>query len=153
MIKGAILDGKRRYRLWRIWEQEKPLLLYVLLNPSHADAQTDDRTVAKLIQFSKNWGYGGFYLGNIHSYITPDPKRLMHHLIPNETLNISHLKEMARKSEKVVLGWGNAGKLPEWLKQMINQPYCFGTNQNGSPKHPLYISYKTTLNPFEYSIH
>ena len=100
MVKGAILDGKRRYRLWRIWDPEKPLLLYVLLNPSHADAQTDDRTVAKLIQFSRDWGYGGFYLGNIHSYITSDPKLLVHHLIPNEPLNIFHLKEMAKKSKK-----------------------------------------------------
>ena len=65
MIKGAVLNGKRRYSLWRIWEKEKPLLLYVLLNPSHADADTDDKTVIKLIKFTRNWGYGGFYLGSI----------------------------------------------------------------------------------------
>lgn len=152
MIKGAVIEGKRRYRLWRIWDQDKPVLLYVLLNPSNADAQTDDRTVTKLIKFSRNWGYGGFYLGNIHSYISSDPKRLMHHLIPNESLNISHLKEMAKKSEKVVFGWGNAGRLPIWLKQMISQAYCLGNNNNGSPKHPLYLSYKTKLNPFIYKI-
>ena len=152
MIKGAILVGKRRYRLWRIWDPEIPRLLYVLLNPSYADAQTDDRTVAKLIQFTRNLGYGGFYLGNIHSYITSDPKSLWNHIIPYEPLNILHLKEMAKKSEKVVLGWGNSGNLPEWLKQMIGQPYCFGNNQNGSPKHPLYLSHKTKLNPFVYPI-
>jgi len=83
MIKGAVFEGKRRYRLWRIWEKKKPLLLYVLLNPSHADADANDRTVAKLIQFTKNGGYGGFYLGNIHSYITSNPKKLIHHLIPD----------------------------------------------------------------------
>ena len=152
MVKGAILVGKRRYRLWRIWDPEKPLLLYVLLNPSHADAQTDDRTVSKLIQFSRDWEYGGFYLGNIHSYISSDPKLLVHHLIPNEPLNIFHLKEMAKKSKKIVLGWGNSGKLPQWLKHITTQPYCLGINQNGSPKHPLYLSRKTTLNPFVYSI-
>ncbi len=54
MIKGAVLNGKRRYSLWRIWEKEKPLLLYVLLNPSHADANTDDKTVVKLIKFTRN---------------------------------------------------------------------------------------------------
>ena len=112
MIKGAVLNGKRRYRLWRIWEKEKPLLLYVLLNPSHADADTDDKTVVKLIQFTRNLGYGGFYLGNIHSFITSNPKRLIENLIPNERLNITHLEEMVKNSEKVVLGWGNAGKNP-----------------------------------------
>ena len=98
-------------------EKEKPLLLYVLLNPSHADADTDDKTVIKLIKFTRNWGYGGFYLGNIHSFITSNPKRLMQNLIPNERLNITHLKEMVKNSDKVVLGWGNAGKNPKWLKQ------------------------------------
>ncbi len=77
----------------------------------------------------------------------------MQNLIPNERLNITHLKEMVKNSDKVVLGWGNAGKNPKWLKQIISYPYCFGTNQNGSPKHPLYLSYNTTLNPYEYSLH
>lgn len=152
MIKGAVLDGKRRYRLWRIWEQEKPLLLYILLNPSHANADVDDRTVVRLIQFTKNGGYGGFYLGNIHSFVTPNPKNLIHHLIPDDKANIGHLKAMERKCEKVVLGWGNSGKAPHWIKSMISQPYCFGTNQNGSPKHPLYLPYKTPLIPFKYPI-
>ena len=96
--------------------QGKPLLLYVLLNPSHADADTDDKTVVKLIKFTRNWGYGGFYLGNIHSFITSNPKRLMQNLIPNERLNITHLKEMVKNSDKVVLGWGNAGKNPQMVK-------------------------------------
>lgn len=114
MIKGAVLDGMRRYRLWRIWEPQKPLLLYVLLNPSHADADTNDRTVAKLIEFSKNFGYGGFYLGNLHSYITPDPKQLEPYRLPNESINVFHIKEMVKKCEKVVFGWGNAAEIPHW---------------------------------------
>jgi hypothetical protein len=153
MIKGAVLDGMRRYRLWRIWEPQKPLLLYVLLNPSHADADANDRTVAKLIQFTKNGGYGGFYLGNIHSYITSNPKKLIRHLIPDEKANIGHLKAMKSKCEKVVFGWGNSGEIPHWIKSMIKQPYCFGTNQNGSPKHPLYLAYNTPLTSFEYQIY
>jgi hypothetical protein len=152
MIKGAVFEGKRRYRLWRIWEPQKPLLLYVLLNPSHADADANDRTVAKLIQFTKNGGYGGFYLGNIHSYITSNPKKLIHHLIPDEKANIGHLKAMKSKCEKVVFGWGNAAEIPHWIKPIIDRPYCFGINHNGSPKHPLYLSYQTRLVPFHYQM-
>jgi hypothetical protein len=62
VIKGAVIERNRRYQLWRIWEQEKPLLLYILLNPSRANAEADDKTVTKLIRFSRSWGYGGFYL-------------------------------------------------------------------------------------------
>ena len=152
MTKGAVIEKNRRYQLWRIWEHEKPLLLFILLNPSHANAETDDKTVTKLIHFSKRWGYGGFYLGNIHSYITSNPKRLTDHIIHHETVNIFHLKEMQSQCEKVVLGWGNAGKIPEWLKQIIACPHCFGTNRNGSPKHPLYLSYKTPLSRFKFQI-
>ena len=52
---------------------------------------------------------------------------------------------MIQKCEKVVFGWGNAGELPGWLDKMVEKVYCFGRNQNGSPKHPLYLSYKTPL--------
>ena len=150
VIKGAVIERERRYQLWRIWEQEKPLLLFILLNPSLADADANDRTVAKLIHFSKNWGYGGFYLGNLHSFISSNPKRLEPHVIPHEKVNVFHLKKMKSKCEKVIFGWGNSGKTPLWLKEMITDPLCFGTNQNGSPKHPLYLSYKTLLTPFKY---
>jgi len=152
MIKGVVFEGKRRYRLWRIWEKKKPLLLYVLLNPSHADADTNDRTVAKLIEFSKNFGYGGFYLGNLHSYITPYPKQLEPYRLPNESINVFHIKEMVKKCEKVVFGWGNAAEIPHWIKPIIDRPYCFGINHNGSPKHPLYLSYQTRLVPFHYQM-
>jgi hypothetical protein len=76
MICGAIRRGKRRYQLWRLWDKQKPLLLYILLNPSHANEKTNDRTVLKLIGFSKRKGYGGFYLGNIQTYISPKPAAL-----------------------------------------------------------------------------
>jgi hypothetical protein len=145
VIKGAITEGDRRYQLWRIWEEQKPLLLYILLNPSYANAEENDRTVSKLIHFSKIFGFGGFYLGNIYSYINPYPSVLKNKIMKKERHNIKHLKTMIQKCEKVVFGWGNAGELPGWLDKMVEKVYCFGRNQNGSPKHPLYLSYKTPL--------
>lgn len=150
MIRGAVVDNQRRYQLWRIWDQNKPLILYILLNPSHADARNDDRTVLKLINFTQKFGFGGFYLGNLHSNITPYPKDLKNVVIPNDSKNIKHLRKMKQKCVKVVFGWGNAGYLPKWLKEMVENPFCFKHNQNGSPKHPLYLSFKTDLIPYEH---
>ena len=150
MIRGAIKSNKRRYQLWRIWNPNKPLLLYVLLNPSHADADTDDKTVLKLIKFTKKFGYGGFYLGNLHSYVTPHPSDLKDNIIPNEKTNIKHLKKMKQKCIKVVFAWGNEGYLPSWLKEMVENPFCLSHNQNGSPKHPLYLSSNTQLIAFDH---
>ncbi|MBL6643988.1 MAG: DUF1643 domain-containing protein [Flavobacteriaceae bacterium] len=148
MICGAIRRGKRRYQLWRLWDKQKPLLLYILLNPSHANEKTNDRTVLKLIGFSKRNGYGGFYLGNIQTFISPKPAALKENSIVREKINLEHLKAMKNKCEKVVLGWGNASEKPTWINEISAVNYCFGTNKNGSPKHPLYLRFDTKIMPY-----
>ena len=152
MTKGSVKLNQRRYQLWRIWDQEKPFILYILLNPSYADGYQDDRTVVKLINFTKKFGFGGFYLGNLQTFITPYPRLLKDNTLAKEPTNLKHLKKMKEKCEKVVFGWGNAYDLPQWLKRMVDQPYCFDLNQNGTPKHPLYISYKKKLVPYTYCV-
>ena len=143
MIKGAIKNKLNRYQLWRIWDKEKPLILFILLNPSKADHKNDDKTVNKLIGFTKIFEFGGFYLGNLYSLITstPSPGKF----IIDEDRNIKHIKMMNNKCEKVIIGWGNLGNYPTWLLNNISKPMCLGINKNGTPKHPLYLSYKTQL--------
>ena len=143
MIRGAIKDDKNRYQLWRIWNNNKPLILFILLNPSTADDKNDDKTVKKLIGFTKKYDFGGFYIGNLFSYISPSPHPIK--FVHNEVKNINHIKLMNKKCKKVVLGWGNLGANPNWLLDEIIDPMCFGINKSGTPKHPLYLSYKTEL--------
>ena len=66
MKKDAILSEDRKYRyvLSRIWDESKPLVVIIGLNPSTADEKDDDNTIKKCINFSKNWGYGGLYMLN-----------------------------------------------------------------------------------------
>jgi hypothetical protein len=149
MTKGAVVKGDRRYQLWRIWDNKQPLLLYILLNPSNANAVLDDRTVSKLVRISKELDYGGFYLGNLHSFVTPYPSVLKDNIIKDDPLNLVHLKKMIEKCERIVLGWGNSGDKPQWLGKIVKQTFCFGLNQNRSPKHPLYLPYNSQLIPFE----
>ena len=42
-----------------------------MLNPSKADDQFDDKTIKRLIFFTKKFGFGGFYVGNLYPKITP----------------------------------------------------------------------------------
>ena len=58
MKKDAILSEDRKYRyvLSRIWDESKPLVVIIGLNPSTADEKDDDNTIKKCINFSKNWG-------------------------------------------------------------------------------------------------
>ena len=143
IISGTIKHKKNRYELWRIWNNQKPLILFILLNPSTADDKNDDKTVKKLIGFTKKYDFGGFYIGNLFSYISssPNPKKFVH----NEIKNINHIKKMKKKCKKVVVGWGNLGNNPIWLSDIGIKPMCFGLNKNGTPKHPLYLSFKTEL--------
>ena len=60
MEKGAILSTDRKYRyvLTRIWDETKPTVVFIGLNPSIADEETDDQTIQKCIGYSKRWRYG-----------------------------------------------------------------------------------------------
>jgi hypothetical protein len=64
MEKGADIsaDGVYRYSLWRIREPTQPLVMFLGLNPSTADATTDDHTIRRCLRFSSDWGYGGLEL-------------------------------------------------------------------------------------------
>ena len=57
--------GRYRYKLWRIWDPESAPVLFVMLNPSTADANRDDRTVSRCVAFAKRDGFGGFLVGNL----------------------------------------------------------------------------------------
>ena len=67
MKKGADISSCERYRysLWRIWDENKPLIGFVGLNPSTADGEFDDKTISRCIKFCEEWGFGGFYMMNL----------------------------------------------------------------------------------------
>ena len=55
MKKDALLseDRKYRYLLSRAWDEAKPTVLFIGLNPSTADEETDDPTIRKCINYAK----------------------------------------------------------------------------------------------------
>ena len=67
MIKDAILSEDRKYRyiLSRTWDDTKPTVLFIGLNPSTADEETDDSTIRKCINYAKCWGYGKILMANL----------------------------------------------------------------------------------------
>ena len=69
-------DRQERFSLSRIWDLNKPKILFIMLNPSYADDEFDDPTIRRLIFFSKKFKYGGFYVANLFTQITPYPKFL-----------------------------------------------------------------------------
>jgi hypothetical protein len=49
------------------------------------------------------------------------------------------MKSLIGLTEKVIYAWGNNEKEPEWLHNLVNNPYCIDISKEGIPKHPLYL--------------
>jgi hypothetical protein len=147
MKKHAILsyDDKYRYQLSRIWDEEKPKILFIMLNPSTADADVDDPTIRRVVNFAKSWGYGGVFVGNLYAFRSTDPKALRCIDDPIGEDNIQHIQSLIRVTERVIYAWGNNKKEPKWLCDLVDQPYCIDISKKGIPKHPLYL--KGALEP------
>lgn len=73
--RGAVFSDDRvyRYQLRRCWDVTEPIVAFVMLNPSTADAIEDDPTVRRCIGFAKNWGYGALLVGNLFAARTTRP--------------------------------------------------------------------------------
>ena len=147
MKKHAIIsqDEKYRYQLSRIWDEEKPKILFIMLNPSTADADVDDPTIRRVVNFAKSWGYGGVFVGNLYAFRSTDPKGLRHTDDPIGEDNIQHIQNLLGLVEKVIYAWGNNQREPDWLCDLVDSPYCIDVSKKGIPKHPLYL--KSELQP------
>lgn len=141
---GAELSKCRKYRyaLWRIWDNTKPKVMFIGLNPSTADENTDDNTITRCTNFAKNWGYGGFYMTNLFAYRSTDKSQLYCVDEPVGNDNDKYIIKYAKLSEKVIAAWGNDGGFLERSKivsDLISPLFCLEINQTGEPKHPLYV--------------
>jgi hypothetical protein len=138
---------KNRYLLKREWDASKRLILYIMFNPSLADDKQDDPTIRRLLSFSRKFNYGGFYVANLYTHITPNPK-IIDSNIGVKKDNIEIIKSLINKVDDIVYAWGNSSVEPFELKSLIAHPLCFGKNINGTPKHPLYLPKNSKLISF-----
>ena len=105
------------------------------------------------MNFARDWGYRGVWLGNLFALVTTDPAKLYKREIyevydPVGRGNNLVLKTMVGRCTKVVYAWGNYGHIASRGRQvvdMIGPGWCFGVNKTGEPKHPLYQSHNAQL--------
>lgn len=156
--RGAVVssDGRYRYRLWRIWDDLAPMMVWVMLNPSTADADVDDPTLRKCIGFAREHRHGGVILVNLFAYRATNPKELPKVDDPVGPENDTHLQWAIRAPilATVIAAWGadkfarrQATRVRVMLK-MERRVQCLGRNDDGSPRHPLYLPYSTPLQEF-----
>ncbi len=149
--------GQYRYLLTRefqdvSWTTHK--VVFVMLNPSTADAEQDDPTIRKCLKFARALGYAGIVVANLYALRSTDPKQLWKHPEPVGYENDGILRGLAHKHLDIVCAWGNNAK-PDRVKKFYEfmtsydaHLLCLGTNKNGSPRHPLYLKDDTRLSPW-----
>jgi hypothetical protein len=135
-----------RYQLREIWDASKPLVLWVLMNPSVACTDSRDPTLRKTGNFSRAWGYGGQLVGNVHAYRATDKRRLLAVSDPVGPENDRMILGMAAQAETVVLAYGQPpsalrSRGQELKKLLQHHPgLChLRLARDGTPVHPLYL--------------
>jgi hypothetical protein len=153
MLKTAVFSPDRRYRyaLWRIWDERKPVCMFIGLNPSTANENRDDPTTTRCMSFAASWGYGGHCMGNLFAYCSRDPHALRNG-DPIGPENDAWLAYLAGYSAIVVACWGQIWKDEDGRKEavikLVPNLYCLGTTKTGQPKHPLFLPGDTKPLPF-----
>ena len=140
-------NKKHRYYLSRKWS-EKEQVLFILLNPSKGGDINDDPTIKRLISISKSLDYGGFKVVNLYTIINPKRNKLYEKKRRFSRKNKNLIINLVTQYKTIVYGWGATENEPIWLKNIIKNPMCFYINNNGTPKHPLYIKKSFTLKKY-----
>jgi hypothetical protein len=141
-------NGKYRYWLLRTWDDSKPTVCFIGVNPSTADAKQDDPTIRREIGFARRWGYGSLLALNVGAFRSTDPQKWRKSFDPIGPENtVEHLSRYIRKfrATRVLAAWGKNGNY--FMEQFnaiadrIPNLRCLGLNVDGSPKHPLMVPY------------
>ncbi len=147
--------GKYRYLLRRTWDHAKPRVLYVMLNPSTADAEIDDATIRSCIRLAKGMGYGSFEVVNIFGLRATDPAELLKAPDPQGPMNERVVAAAIGRCDIVICAWGahpmaarKSNFLLGYIRSHKPSAYCFGKTKAGAPKHPLYIKSGTPLEAY-----
>lgn len=144
---GAIFTGEGtpncyRYQLWRQWDDEKDFICFIGLNPSTANAHQDDATIRRVKRFAAAWGYGGIYMVNLFAFVSTNPKILL--IDQKSKVGIKNdwaIADAVAKSKRVIFAWGSFdvnGRDKEIIEKYPDA-YCLAINQDGTPRHPLYV--------------
>lgn len=142
-------DMAYRFLLRRVWgPDERNVLCGLFMNPSTADEMTDDRTLQGWRKRSHQFGFDGMAIVNAFGLRSTDPKGLLAVADPvGRVWNDEFIREQLTLNRTTVCGWGVPPKKTQWrcveivrLLRAINRPvYALAINNDGSPKHPLYV--------------
>ncbi len=169
---AAVISADRRYRYflrreWHSATSRRPCV-FVMLNPSTADAETDDPTIRRCIAYARRFGCGSLRVVNLFAYRSPNPADLV---AAPDPVGADNREWVMRACENefewvgqrcvehrplVICAWGSHGgylgqdeTMLGWLEYALVEPMALRMLSSGLPAHPLYLPAR--LEPLPYN--
>lgn len=153
----AVISDCGRYRYWltRAWG-DGPLVTFVMLNPSIADAARDDPTIRRCVGYARTWGYAGLAVVNLYALVATNPRALWVADDPVGPENDQWLKHAATRAASddslIIAAWG-ANARPERVVAAQSLPFmdrlsALTLTKAGQPGHPLRLKADLRPTPF-----
>lgn len=157
---GAIFSHcmKYRYKLWRRWDNNKPLLYFILMNPSTADEVKNDPTIERQCRRARSLGFGGVVILNCGAIRETDSGKAWGDNDPVGPDNVETIRKEVEENPSAIFvaGWGKPAKnfgadnhILKLFADLRVPLWCLGVNSDGSPKHPLYVGYNVPLQIYQ----
>ena len=151
--------GKYRYLLKRkipTESQHAKKCLFIMLNPSTADASTDDPTIRRCITFASRLGCSELTVVNLFALRATNPRELLKALkddpvqafggFPNVVAIESEIESHSPIHDVIICAWGkqkgikaHGDRVASLVRESGRVPYCLGTTKDGHPRHPLFV--------------
>lgn len=172
----AVTDETNTYRyvLGRMWDDyffdkddwwnhdsPRPLWVFGMLNPSKARHDISDPTMRKCVGFAKRGGAGGILIVNMAAYSETHPRNVVAAMRAGKDVigphNFAVLQWALSRPSVVGLNIAAWGIIPPKLRNVMqnsvtqfkcSRPKCLGRTADGSPRHPLMLSYDTPLEDY-----
>lgn len=155
--RHAVLSDCQRYRytLTRsrtpIRHDTPPGALFVMLNPSTADANIDDPTIRRCMRFTERIGQSHLQVVNLFAWRATNPREVAGNAGRDRTgdpQNAQVVLRAAQRAATVIVAWGASA--PHYRVRYVVERclrihgkgprlYCLGTTKSGAPRHPLYV--------------
>lgn len=144
-----------RYVLTRTWNASQPVMTWIMLNPSTADALRDDATIRRCTGFARREKCGGIVVINLFAFRATKPAALARAADPVGPDNDWFIRNYCRSGQLVIAGWGAHEQAAVRSRAVLAvfaewgiQPQCLGVTRNGQPRHPLHLLGAAELRPY-----
>ena len=148
--------GRYRWFLARSWLVGRGTVCFVMLNPSTADGNIDDRTVRRCVSYGQSWGYQRLTVVNLFGWRSTDPSELYRVSDPVGSENDKWIIQSATTADLLVCAWGIRGQIKDQSLKVLDRlvaagvvPFVLALTDGGFPAHPLYLPARLRPKPFD----